>query len=177
MIRVPLLFYRNSIPPLPSVFHRQKSAGRSYTNILVNGDFESGFTTGIADGWSKLGGGQTFTEETTTVHTAGGSAQKITCVNDGQHMGIRQAVTLTSGLTYQVGCWIYLNSERITQIDCANLGAGSANDTIPATTWTQLIWEAVATATGAVNLDIRQSVPNCTPADYLILDDCWLYQL
>jgi hypothetical protein len=144
-------------------------------DILTNGDFEDGFTAGLADDWSKLGAAQTFAEETTTVHTAGGSAQKITCADDGQQMGIRQSITLTAGAWSYISVWVYQNSERTFQIDCANIDGSSESATIPATTWTQLTWASFATSGGAVNLDIRQAVGDCTIADYVIIDDiqCW----
>ena len=47
-----------------------RSANFEDENLLSNGDMEEGFTSGLADDWTKVGASQTFAEETTTVHTS-----------------------------------------------------------------------------------------------------------
>ena len=73
-------------------------------NVLLNSNFNSDFTSGIANSWSSSGTG-TFTEETSIVRS--GSAQKIVATNNGQ---IRQNITLMAGKTYKFTAWIYVIS-------------------------------------------------------------------
>jgi hypothetical protein len=150
-----------------------------YTNdeMLDNDDFEDGFTGGLADDWAKVGASQTFAEETTTVHTAGGSAQKCTVAADGETLGISQSITTVAGTWYFVSAWVYLNSTRDVKLSHANLTGNEQETSVSATTWTQLTWNVLADAAGASNFSIYQDADDCTTADYIIIDDAHFYPL
>lgn len=146
-------------------------------NLLSNGDMEEGFTSGLADDWSKVGSSQTFAEETTTVHTSGGSAQKVTVVADGEDCGISQSVTLTAGSWYHVSAWVYQNSQRDFTLACSDLNGSSDDTTVPATTWTECTWTTYSSAGGSQTLQIYQTLGNCTTSDYVIIDDVQIFEL
>jgi hypothetical protein len=145
-------------------------SGAINTNLLSNGDFEDGFTAGLADDWTQYGAGQTYAEETGTVHTAGGSAQKVTVVNDANTIGIYQAITVTDEDEYYVEAWVYVNQTSNVVLSCSKLGSGPVTE-VTATTWTKLTWYATATSSGATNFYIYQGAGACGVGDYIIIDD------
>ncbi len=145
-------------------------------NLLTNGNMESGFTSGLADGWTKEGGNQTFTEETTIVFE-GSSAQKVTVVDDGQGIGIKQSASIVTGQIYRFERTIYANSERTYSDNYTNLSPTAHNNTVPATTQTTIVSYLIGTATGAGTQFFFYSTGNCTTDDIIILDALSLRQV
>jgi hypothetical protein len=74
---------------------------------LADGNFDGVYTAGVAASWNTIGS-PTPTQETTIVHTPGGSAQKITA--SGSDKGIIQAPSLSLGIWHLVTLWVYHES-------------------------------------------------------------------
>lgn len=65
--------------------------------LIINGDFEGGFTAGVGNGWTAYGTGVTYSEDTTT--SPNGSSQKAEFT---QAAAVYQAVDFYAGHTYRV---------------------------------------------------------------------------
>ncbi|MDD3006932.1 MAG: carbohydrate binding domain-containing protein [Candidatus Pacebacteria bacterium] len=74
------------------------------TDSVTNGDFESGFTDGLASGWSKTGTG-TFSQETSIARNS--SAQRILSTNNAE---IYQSIRIVAGKPYRFTSWVYVVS-------------------------------------------------------------------
>ena len=74
------------------------------TDLVTNGDFESGFTDGLASGWSKAGT-ETFSQETSIARNS--SAQRILSTNNAE---IYQAIPIVAGKPYRFTSWVYVAS-------------------------------------------------------------------
>jgi len=79
---------------------------------LINGDFEGGFTSGVANGWTKfvISGSPSFGDETSHVH--GGSHAQRWSTNWTTHdAGIYQQVTAAQGVSYTFSAWTWRHDE------------------------------------------------------------------
>jgi hypothetical protein len=77
------------------------------TEMIVNGDCEGGFTSGVANGWTSVYD-HTFAEETNIVHS-GSASQKIIATGGGSTVygGILNTVDLVNGVEYNISGWCY----------------------------------------------------------------------
>lgn len=138
--------------------------------------FEGLFTAGLCQEWSKVGASQTYEEETTEVHE-GRRAQKITCVDDGEPIGVSNSYITTNGYTHYISAWVYCNEATTVTIAHANLTGGSETFAVDAETWTQCVWEVVATASGAAACEIYRAIGDSDIGDYIIIDDVVMIDL
>lgn len=148
------------------------------SELLTNGDFESGFTSGLADGWTKYHANQTYTDETTTKH-GGSHAQKVTVVDDGNNSGIYQIETNASSDFFILTGWFYSSEDAFVSIYCpGSVGSVYKYQSISASTWTQLTLIYQGNGTNLYNYFFRQ----CTDTgygigDYIIIDDTSLKKI
>jgi len=148
--------------PGPELFDQETLGSESVSNA----DFESGFTGGLADGWSNVYT-QTVSEETSNVH-GGSSAQKITVSDDGANSGIQQSVSRTAGVIYKLSGWVYCsNANSVRMFWQAEVLEQKPADSA----WTYFEAYVIGSSTGSSNFNISQTSGNCTTADYLIIDD------
>jgi hypothetical protein len=146
-------------------------------NLLSNGDFESGFTGGLGDGWAKYGASQTYADEISEVH-GGSHAQKITCVADDEPIGISQAESITAGNEYYIEFWVYCSTGMDVKSYNPNVDSGGTDTTaVTATTWTKISWYGTGTTTGSNSFYFYVAIGDCTVADYIILDDIRVFSL
>jgi hypothetical protein len=79
---------------------------------LVNGDFESGFTGGVGNGWTKflISGSPSFVDETSIKH--GGAHAQRWWTNWAVHdAGIYQQVAVANGINYVFSAWTWRHDE------------------------------------------------------------------
>lgn len=145
-------------------------SGTINTELITNEDMEDGFTAGLADDWSKTGAAQTYADEGTIVHS-GSHSQKITCIDDGQTIGIQQSISVTIGEEYYVSVWFRASNASNFRVNCTNLGGATVTAVTSADTWQQVEIYATATGTGAGNIQFYQSAADCTISDILYIDD------
>ena len=83
-------------------------------NCLTNLGFETGFTSGIGNGWTKFirVGDVTCSEETTEVH-GGSHSQEIFSPNKNNDGGVYQQFLATPGQPYTVKAWIKVHSGEV----------------------------------------------------------------
>ena len=82
------------------------------TAQLINGNFEGGFTNGVANGWTKfiVSGSPSFGDETSHVH--GGSHAQRWSTNWTTHdAGIYQQVTAAKSVSYTFSAWTWRHDE------------------------------------------------------------------
>jgi hypothetical protein len=141
-------------------------------NRLNAGGFESfPFDAGLCTAWTKYGASQTYAEETTIVH-GGDSAQKITCVADGEPIGVSQSVSIGAAVPiYRAVAWVYCNENTTVTFECADLTGGSETFAVNATTWTECVWEVAPTGTAVSTFYISRAIGDSDVADYIIIDD------
>jgi len=79
----------------------------SVAELAIGGDCESGFTGGVANGWTSVYS-HTFAEETTIVHS-GSASQKIVATGGGSTVygGILNTISLVEGEEYAISGWCY----------------------------------------------------------------------
>jgi len=151
-------------------------------DLIFNPDFEQTYTAGLATSWSQFGAGQTYAEETTITEN-GRKAQRVTCVDDGETIGVAQSLSTTDTATYRIIASVYCNENTTVTIAHANLTGNSDTFAVTATTWTECVWEVVADASGAADLQIYRSAADSDVGDYIIIDKVivqrlqkgWLY--
>jgi hypothetical protein len=140
-------------------------------NRLYNATFREEFDAGLAANWSKFSALQTYSEETTIVHTDY-SAQKVVCADDGEGIGIYQAFsTGGAGVAYYIYAWVYCNENTTVTIAHSSLTGGSETFAVTALTWTKCLWEVESTGVSAGNLEIYRSAANSDVADYIIIGE------
>lgn len=143
-------------------------SSETLTSKISNNDFESGFTSGLANSWGKeYAAGHTYSDETVQIH-GGSHAQKITATVNTQHLGINQAVSLTRGKVYKYSAWVYTSSG-----DSLNFFIGGKYFPIkplPAT-WTQISGYVVNSQSTSTPIRIYVPSTNVSIDEYLIVDD------
>lgn len=85
-----------------------------FSGFVSNGDFERGFTSGVATGWSTWRGSWsntiTYSQETTD-HLAGSAAQRWgRSDNKRIHGGVCLSVPTISGVIYEIIAWLRMDS-------------------------------------------------------------------
>ncbi|MGB9586964.1 MAG: carboxypeptidase regulatory-like domain-containing protein, partial [Armatimonadota bacterium] len=137
---------------------------------LVNGNFESGFTSGVGNGWTKflISGSPSFVDETSIRH--GGSHAQRWWTNWTVHdAGIYQQVTAAQGINYIFTAWTWRHDEwnnggdnEATWVGIDPYGGTNASSSsviwslkeISYETWTQQTVTATAQA-GTITVFIR----------------------
>ena len=165
------LMYKNPSADLSDIgFGSLKDADR--TELVSNNDFESGFTSGLADNWYKLEqtAGNTYSDETSDVH-AGSHAQKIVAVNTGWQ-GINKTITTIPGDYYEFSAWMKSSETNVDLQVSGDTNFYSGSDTrtftVTADTWTKVsnVWKSSITSS-----NIRIWYTANLAGDYLIIDD------
>lgn len=140
-------------------------SGLVATTKITNKDFEGGFTAGLANGWGKETAGDTYADETVTVH-GGSHAQKITAVADSTNLGIRQTVALTVGKAYYYSAWVYTSSgDKVTYF----IGNQYVSFSPSAASWNHISGYIVADTATRIRIYIPSSY--VLTGDYMIVDD------
>jgi len=139
--------------------------------VLLNSNFEDGFTNGLADNWSKYDMDNIVAEETDIVHIAG-SAQKIVSTDNLQDLGIEQSVTVDDCF---INHYVWIFCSRSFGADAVHLQlADNYNKTftISARTWTKVCWDSYPISLGSKAFRIYIDPVSVKGDDYIIVDDC-----
>ncbi len=132
--------------------------------IVENGGFEADLSA-----WMHLGGSGgtgSATHDTGTTHEGSAGSMKLTHSNSVGDYRARQALTLISGRTYNVSCWVYIPSANVPS-DSVKLGLDDFTDGTEASaslattdSWQQLTisdWEPGADSAGQVRVSVDDS--------------------
>ena len=124
------------------------------SELLTNGNLDD-WTGSDLDSWLDTASDGAITEETTEVHTAGGSSLKLTAGSSTDTRALQQ-VSVVSGNTYRISAWVRGDgtySPRISVLAGSGpvLGPGTAEDTgVDGTEWQLVVYEWIADATESV---------------------------
>ncbi len=118
--------------PIPNIFG---------SNLVVNGDFEGGFTSGVANGWVRWDNTLTgiWQQSSSTKH-GGSYAQKFGEDDIGFNGGIKQAVTVQPGHWYVVEAYMTFEQTNNNNPDtflraCYDLTGQTSNERALSTFW------------------------------------------
>jgi len=150
--------YNNDNPKAvnPTVFRLgpYTVGGATGLNCLQNAGFEEGFTSGVANGWTKFNyAGNVTCSESTTQFRSGSRAQAIYSANSSNEGGIFQQLATTPGQTYTVRMWVKCSNNQIAAylgVDPLG-GTNAASSTVQwstatSTNWVQNTWTGTAQA-------------------------------
>jgi hypothetical protein len=144
---------------------------------LANPGFESGFTAGVGNSWTKFNysGSVACADDTTQYHT-GAHSQKITSASSSNEGGIYQQFDVTPGQTYTIAVWYKCSSTQVAPYLGIDPSGGTTptigvswNSLTPKTSWTQGTYPNV-TAVGSV-LTVYFDMVSTSGSGSMWLDD------
>ena len=137
------------------------------TAQFTNAGFESGFTSGVGNGWTIFGNPSNSTgSDSTSIKHGGSHAQKIDFPSAPSDGGVFQTVSTTAGQLYRVNFWIY-TSAGSEAFDEANMESFFGVDSLGRNTYNHSAY--VSNADWNVGW-IRLSIPRSSRNTWLNFD-------
>ena len=139
--------------------------------VLLNSDFEDGFTNGLANNWSKYESDNIAEEENNIIHGKH-SAQKIVATAEIQNLGIEQSIDVDD---CYINHFVWVFCSRNFGINGIRLQLTDNYDkyfTIPARVWIKIYCNSYPGAIGSKIFRIYVDPANVKEDDYIIVDDC-----
>lgn len=135
----------------------------SAADVLTNGNLDE-WTASIPDGWTNTTTGGTVSEETTIVHTAGGSAAKLTRTGPGALRIEQTGVTgLAPGAWYLLTGWVRCDTALSSALEIAIINNGAGDH-----------WEVDAPPSGGVPEWDSGVGPVVRGVSFDLLADTWV---
>jgi len=148
----PEMRWTGTLPPVVPTF--------SAAEMLSNPGLEPPYVGGLANGWSLINT-PTPAEETTIVHTPGGSSQKITSATSGH--GLHCSPTMTLGKWYQGSVWLYVASGVAAYMRSnAPVWDSPARDNYSTAAWAAFVITGLCILAGTSGPYVKQSTAAAT---------------
>jgi hypothetical protein len=120
-------------------------------NQVINGNFE----TWPLNGWTLIDAGISLAQETGTVHSGARSARVTLATTAQADADLRQEITVTAGVSYDVSVWVYQLNNQVRTMLYAGGFTNLYSDPDQTGVWQQINYTFIAAVSGVIEVGLR----------------------